>query len=191
MSMKKMMIAVAAASLVLAGCASHKTKPVAQPTVAPAAPAQAQNEPTAPAADTAAADKAAELKAQEDAAAAAAAKAKEELAQRTVHFAFDSADLQQNDLDLLKAHAKYLAAHNDAKVQVEGNCDERGTAEYNLALGERRAKSVSAFLENEGVHANQLKTVSYGKEKPVDPAHSEEAWAKNRRVDLDYKAGQP
>lgn len=135
-------------------------------------------------------DNSAALKAQADADAAKRA-LEATLAVRTVHFAFDSSELQGADLNTLKAHAKYLAAHGDAKVRVEGNCDERGTAEYNLALGERRAKAVASFLESEGVKADQLKTVSYGKEKPVDPAHTEEAWAKNRRADLNYLAGQP
>ncbi len=197
MSLKKMMIAIAVASMVLAGCASHKAKPAAQPTVAPAAqaaPAPAPA-PAAPEPATSAATPAAAVNTQADAAAAAAEAAKKqleaELSARSVHFDFDSADLQQNDMTLLKAHAKYISANTAAKVQLEGNCDERGTAEYNLALGERRAKSVAAFLENEGVKKAQIKTVSYGKEKPVDAGHDESAWAKNRRVDINYTANQP
>lgn len=76
-------------------------------------------------------------------------------------------------------------------MRVEGNTDERGTREYNMALGERRAKAVAVFLTSNGAKANQLDVISYGEEKPVASGESEEAWAQNRRVDLDYTAGKP
>ena len=78
--------------------------------------------------------------------------------------------------------AKYLKGNKDAKIQVQGNCDERGTSEYNMALGDRRADSARKYLVSLGVPAGALSTISFGKEKPLDPGHTEEAWAKNRRA---------
>jgi peptidoglycan-associated lipoprotein len=78
-------------------------------------------------------------------------------------------------------HAKWLTAHPEFSVRIEGNCDERGTVEYNMALGQRRAASAMKYLVDLGVGKNRIKTVSYGKERPLDPGNNEEAWAKNRR----------
>lgn len=80
--------------------------------------------------------------------------------------------------------ARYLLDHPELKVELQGNCDERGSSEYNLALGERRALAVKRFLVNLGVEPSRLVTVSFGEEKPLDPRHNERAWALNRRVDL-------
>jgi peptidoglycan-associated lipoprotein len=110
---------------------------------------------------------------------------------RIIYFSFDASSIPSASFDTLRAHAAYLKAHTDAKVRLEGNTDERGTREYNIALGERRAKAVAQFLEVQGVSASQIQLVSYGEEKPADPAHNEMAWAKNRRVVIDYLAGQP
>ena len=103
-----------------------------------------------------------------------------------VYFEFDKSDILPADEEILKAHAVYLRDHSDVKVLVEGHTDERGTPEYNIALGERRAKAVVAYLKNLGVLESQLSVVSYGEEKPVDPSSSEAAWAKNRRAVLVY-----
>lgn len=113
------------------------------------------------------------------------------LATRLVHFDYDSADLRGDDYQTLLAHAQYLKKNPNAKVTLSGHADERGTREYNMALGERRAKSVEAFLTTNGAAPAQLDTVSYGKEKPVNDGHDEAAWAENRRVEISYDAGEP
>jgi peptidoglycan-associated lipoprotein len=100
---------------------------------------------------------------------------------KDIHFDFDKYDIRLEDADILKENAALLLANPNVKIQIEGHCDERGTIEYNLALGERRANSAKNYLVSLGVSANRLSTISYGEEKPVDPGHDEEAWAKNRR----------
>lgn len=101
---------------------------------------------------------------------------------KDVHFDFDRYDIRDQDAQILKENAAILLKYPDVKVQIEGHCDERGTAEYNLALGERRANSVKKYLISLGVPAERLSTISYGKEMPLDPGHNEQAWAKNRRA---------
>jgi peptidoglycan-associated lipoprotein len=115
------------------------------------------------------------------------------LATRIVYFDFDSAVIQGAGVDVVGAHAKYLAANPQARVRLEGNTDERGSREYNIGLGDRRAQSVRRALLLQGVAEGQLTTVSYGEERPADPGHDEAAWAKNRRVEIVYltPAGQP
>jgi peptidoglycan-associated lipoprotein len=98
-----------------------------------------------------------------------------------IYFEFDSSALLSPAQDTLKRKAQYLRDNPDLRVVIEGNCDERGTNEYNLALGDRRANSAKAFLVDLGIDASRLSTISYGEERPVDPRHTEEAWAKNRR----------
>jgi len=97
-------------------------------------------------------------------------------------FLFDSADLDAAARTTLDANAEVLKRYPAWSITIEGHCDERGTAEYNLALGERRALAARAYLVSVGVAAERLRTVSYGKEFPFDPAHAEEAWRKNRRA---------
>jgi peptidoglycan-associated lipoprotein len=99
-----------------------------------------------------------------------------------VYFAFDSAALDAAAQSLLSRKAAWMDENPSAVVLIEGHCDERGTAEYNIALGERRAEAAKAYLVNLGIADARLKTVSYGEEKPVDEGHNEEAWAKNRRA---------
>lgn len=113
------------------------------------------------------------------------------LASRVVHFDYDSSDLSQKDLATLNAHANYLSKNGMSKISLTGHTDERGTREYNLALGERRAKSVQAFLVTNGARNDQIESVSYGKEKPVNEGHNESAWAENRRVEINYETGAP
>lgn len=110
------------------------------------------------------------------------------LAKRSVFFGFDDFQIRSSDLPLIEAHAKYLAANKSAKVRLEGNADERGGREYNLALGQKRAEAVRKSLRLLGVPDSSLEAVSFGMEKPVDAGHNEDAWAKNRRVDLKYTA---
>jgi peptidoglycan-associated lipoprotein len=102
----------------------------------------------------------------------------------TIHFDYDSYVLSQDARDSLDMNAKWLKVNTAQKVRLEGNCDERGSDEYNLALGEKRAKAAFNYLVTLGIPEERLSTVSYGKEKPADPGHTEEAWAKNRRVDF-------
>jgi peptidoglycan-associated lipoprotein len=103
---------------------------------------------------------------------------------KRVHFDFDRYDIRTADIDLLKENAALLKKYPAVKVQVEGHCDERGTNEYNLALGERRANSVKRYLVSLGIEDKRIATISYGEEKPLDPSHAEEAWTKNRRADF-------
>jgi peptidoglycan-associated lipoprotein len=108
------------------------------------------------------------------------------LGQRTIYFSFDSSVIQGQGTEIVAAHAKYLADHPDARVRLEGNTDERGSPEYNIGLGMRRAQSVREAMLLQGASSNQITVVSYGAERPVDPAHDREAWAKNRRVQIVY-----
>jgi peptidoglycan-associated lipoprotein len=111
----------------------------------------------------------------------AALAAREKFMKEDVHFAFDSSVLDATAQAILKDKAGWMKNNPDAAVTIEGNCDERGTVAYNLALGERRAESAKAFLVNMGISASKMTTISYGEEKPLDPGHNEQAWAKNRR----------
>jgi len=99
-----------------------------------------------------------------------------------IHFDYDSAALTDEARSTLEKHALWLQSHREATVTVEGHCDERGTVEYNLALGEQRSRAARDYLVTLGVAASRLRTVSYGKERPLDPASTEEAWARNRRA---------
>lgn len=113
------------------------------------------------------------------------------LAKRVVHFDYDSSELSSEDYQTLQGHAQFLVANANSRVALTGHTDERGTREYNMALGERRAKAVQSFLLTNGVQPQQLEAVSYGKEMPVNPGHTEEAWKENRRVELNYEAIPP
>lgn len=177
-------LVVVALTLSLAGCGSKPVKPAAGAatpganTGAEAAGANAANAAGAGAAGS-----------QDETAGPQAGM----LATRIVYFDFDSAVIQGQGVDVVAAHAKYLAANPQARVRLEGNTDERGSREYNIGLGDRRAQSVRRALLLQGVSEGQLTTVSYGEERPADPGHDEAAWAKNRRVEIVYltPAGQP
>lgn len=104
----------------------------------------------------------------------------------TVYFAYNSENIQDQYLGVMQANAAYLKKNPDARVIIEGHTDERGTPEYNIALGERRARSVARYMQNLGVDVNQLSIVSYGEEKPAVEGHDESAWSKNRRAVLNY-----
>ncbi len=97
-----------------------------------------------------------------------------------IYFAFDRSDLTDESKSALREKGNWLRANGDYSVNISGNCDERGTAEYNLALGERRAHAAKKFLMGLGISENRLATISYGEERPVDPGRNDEAWAKNR-----------
>jgi peptidoglycan-associated lipoprotein len=143
-------------ALGLNSCSDDKKKP-AEPV---AASASAEN------AETPASPSAADLKA------------------TAIYFGFDDYTLNSEAQSTLTAMAEGLKANKSAAVQIEGHCDERGTVEYNLALGERRAQSVKNFLSQLGVESARLSTISYGEEKPVVQGHTEDAWIKNRRAEF-------
>ena len=103
------------------------------------------------------------------------------LASYTAHFKYDSAAVQKSEKSNLAAVAAALSADASTKLLIEGNCDERGTDEYNRALGERRALALREALAKIGVDPSRVRTISYGKDKPADTGHDEAAWAKNRR----------
>jgi peptidoglycan-associated lipoprotein len=98
------------------------------------------------------------------------------------YFDYDDASLRDDAKQALEADAKYMESHPRLNVIIEGHCDERGSVEYNLALGEKRARAAREYLVSYGVRSSRMTTISYGKERPFDPGHSEEAWAKNRRA---------
>lgn len=100
----------------------------------------------------------------------------------TIHFDYNSYELRPDAIKILEESARLLKKYPAAKVTIEGHCDERGTVEYNIALGERRAYSVKSYLVEYGINPDNLITISYGKEKPLDPGHDEDAWEKNRRA---------
>lgn len=108
------------------------------------------------------------------------------LAKRSVYFDFDSYTVKPEYQGLLTQHARYLQSHNQRKVLIQGNTDERGTSEYNLALGQKRAEAVRRALSSLGVPDSQMESVSLGKEKPQASGHDEESWAQNRRSDIVY-----
>jgi peptidoglycan-associated lipoprotein len=98
-----------------------------------------------------------------------------------VYFDYDKSDIKAEAKPVLEKKAEFLRANAQYKVTIEGYCDERGTNEYNMALGDRRAKAAMKYLNALGISANRMSTISYGEEKPADPGHTEAAWAKNRR----------
>ena len=109
------------------------------------------------------------------------------LARRSVYFEFDRSSVNEADIPVVEAHGRYLVDHSARTVRIEGNCDERGGREYNLALGQRRADAVRERLKVLGVSTSRVETVSLGKEKPRNTGHGDAAWAENRRADIVYK----
>ncbi len=100
----------------------------------------------------------------------------------TVYFAFDSYSLSGEGREALKKNAQWLGENPASTIQIEGHCDERGTTEYNLALGERRANAAKEYLQKVGVDSSRISVISYGEERPLDSGHDESAWARNRRA---------
>jgi len=161
-------------------CSSPKPKPTPAAGAASAVPTQAAN--TAGADASSAAGAAAANGTGEGVAGPAAA----QLQKRTVYFDFDSSEIKPEFAELVTAHAHYLASNASIRLRLEGNTDERGSREYNIGLGERRAQAVRRALMLQGVSEAQITTVSYGEERPAVTGHTEEAWARNRRVELVY-----
>lgn len=107
-------------------------------------------------------------------------------ADKTIYFDFDKSEVRNDQQGLVTAHAKYLASKTKLRSRVEGHCDERGSREYNVGLGERRSQAVRRLMLFQGVADRQMETVSYGEERPADKRHNEDAWSRNRRVELVY-----
>ena len=101
-----------------------------------------------------------------------------------IYFEFDQWSIREDQKEVMVKNSQWLKANSNAKVRLEGHCDERGTAEYNLALGQKRAEAAKAFLEGLGISNQRMATISYGEERPMDAGHNEASWAKNRRVDV-------
>ena len=171
--MKKIILSTILVSL-LAACASEKAKEaVSEPAAAPA-PAQTAAPATAPV-------ESAPVSTEATGAASAEAAAP---AERSVYFPFDVDAVQEADRATVQAHGEYLAKNKNAKVRVEGNADERGSSEYNLALGQRRANNVKKLLILSGAKSSQIETISFGEEKPRCTEHNEACWSQNRRADI-------
>ncbi len=181
---KNAFVWIAVLSVALAaGCSSHKARPTSNAAANTAVPADqtgtaGANNPNANAADAAAVAN--------GTAPGVAGPSGGALDSKTVYFDFDSSQIKPEFLTLIAAHAKYLAGNSTVRVRLEGNTDERGTREYNIGLGERRAQAVRQALMLQGVADAQITTVSYGEERPAVTGHTEAAWAKNRRVDIVY-----
>jgi len=108
-----------------------------------------------------------------------------------VHFDFDKSEIRPDQRPILDRKARFLLAYTSVRIQIEGHADERGTVEYNIALGHRRSQSAKDYLVSLGVAASRIDTVSYGEERPLDPGHNEVAWAKNRRAKFNVIGGIP
>jgi len=184
----KSRLILAAALVAVAACGGKK--PPETPAPAPA--------PTPPAVDSTAIkakmrqDSIAAAEARARAAAEAAARLQAQLTATLtsmIHFDFDQADIKPEDQASLDQKAALLKANPQLTIQIAGNCDNRGSVEYNLALGNRRAAAAQRYLINKGVPASQITIVSYGEERPVDPANTEAAWAMNRNAQFVPTAG--
>jgi peptidoglycan-associated lipoprotein len=180
--MRKWFVAALVALLVV-GCKSTETQAPAP--IEEQAPAKA----TAPGAEGAATSGAATSGVSGTAGSGALSPLKDPnniLSKRTIYFDFDSFVVKDEFRPLVEAHAKYLAANKSAHVTLQGNADERGSREYNIALGQKRADAVKQLMVLLGASDAQIETVSFGKEKPKALGHDEAAWAQNRRVDIVY-----
>ncbi|OGC91411.1 MAG: peptidoglycan-associated lipoprotein [candidate division Zixibacteria bacterium RBG_16_53_22] len=102
----------------------------------------------------------------------------------TIYFDYDKSDIRSDARDILAQNAKSLTDHSEAVIRIEGHCDERGTDEYNMALGERRANAARDYLVNYGIDAQRMSTISYGESRPAAPGHDEGAWSQNRRAEF-------
>jgi peptidoglycan-associated lipoprotein len=109
------------------------------------------------------------------------------IANRVIYFQYDSAKISDDSLSMIEAHGNFIASNGNVSARLEGNTDERGTREHNIALGDRRAQSVRRLLLFQGASADQLETISYGEERPAVLGHTEDAWVKNRRVEIVYE----
>lgn len=164
----------------LAGCSSHKPKPTAASTAGTTVPT---DQSQTAGADTSGAYGAGVAN---GSGAGVAGPSAGQLKNRIIYFDFDSSEIRPEYNAVITAHARYLASNASIRVRVEGNTDERGSREYNIGLGERRAQAVRRALMLQGVAESQITTVSYGEERPAVTGHTEEAWSKNRRSEIVY-----
>ena len=167
---------VVAIVIAVAGCASTEDK--SGEAVRPQQPVPDKVPPVATAAPRTSVSAADDLRAVRD--------PNNQLSKRSVYFAYDNYDVKSEYAKLLEQHGKFLAARQRVKVTVQGSADERGSHEYNLALGQKRAEAVRRTLVLHGVKDGQIETVSFGEEKPRAPGHDEGAWSQNRRADIAY-----
>lgn len=179
------MLAVLASGLALAGCKSFPAQAPGAGTSSQAAPASAST--TGAMAGSTASGQAFGTNGMGQQAPSAGPGSTPE--SRTVYFEFNKSVVQSQYFPLLKKQAEYLTTHPDAKVLLAGYTDDRGTWEYNIGLGSRRAAAVRQFLLLQGVDKSQIKTISYGEAYPADPEDNEAAWAKNRRVVIKFQSG--
>ncbi|HUE96856.1 MAG TPA: peptidoglycan-associated lipoprotein Pal [Longimicrobiaceae bacterium] len=168
----------------LVGCS--RNRPAAAPAPAPTSTDDAAARARA---DSIAAAELARRQAEERERRAQMARA-QEILQNAVYFGYDSQDLDAETQERLRTKAAIMRANPSVAVRVEGHADERGSTEYNLALGQRRAESVRTFLTGYGITGNRLATISYGKERPAVQGSNETAWARNRRADFAVTAGE-
>ncbi len=179
------LVVLCCGALLAGGCAKKEMVKGEEAMPAAAAPAKPEQAPAKPAAkeEKMAAEPIKETPLAKEEAAPTASAAQEQTLQR-IYFDFDSYVLTKDARDILAKDAEMLLKKVSGKVTVEGHCDERGSDEYNLALGEKRAKAAMNYLVTLGIPADRLSVISYGKEKPLDPGHDEAAWAKNRRAEF-------
>ncbi|MDH4190685.1 MAG: peptidoglycan-associated lipoprotein Pal [Betaproteobacteria bacterium] len=177
--------AVVALSVLLGACASTPPTPAAD-TAATAAATPAATEAPKPAAETQPAGQTPPAAQAADSTPAQAARSSMP-AQRSVYYDFDKYALKSEYASVVQANVEYLKDNAGVKVRIEGNCDERGSRSYNLALGQRRADAVKNAMKLLGVAEQRMETVSYGEEKPKAAGHGETAWAENRRSDIVYQ----
>jgi peptidoglycan-associated lipoprotein len=166
-----MLFVVIISLLILAGCSGSKKTVQTQASEEPAPTVTRQPEPAAPVYQPKEETK-------------PATESAVPFVLQNVYFEFDRYELTAAALQTLADNASVLKAYSDARVTIEGHCDERGTVEYNLALGDKRAKAAKDYLISLGVNSSQIFTISYGKERPVDTRSTEEAWARNRRAEF-------
>ena len=172
------LVLIAFGMTIFTGCAEKKT--VVKDEALQEQKAQQDNEAARLVKEQADRERALREQAEREQAAKAAATAEVNI--RDINFDFDQSNIRPDAREILKANADVFLKNSTATIMIEGYCDERGTAEYNLALGERRAQEAKKYLINLGTKASQIKTISYGEERPLDPGHNEEAWANNRRA---------
>jgi peptidoglycan-associated lipoprotein len=175
-------LVLVSATVVFGGCSSTAEKPAAAPSPAASAPTETKKQFTSAPSSASSLEA---LKRGESTATAAESPLKE------VYFDFDKYDLRPDARETLKANATWLKANPTAQVQIEGHCDERGTNEYNMALGYKRAQSVKDYLVTLGIGAERLTTISYGEELPVCREHNEGCWQKNRRAKFVIQPAKP
>jgi peptidoglycan-associated lipoprotein len=185
-SQRKGLAAVVVAVAVLAAACGAKKPPVAKPTPPPPSGGVTTTPPPPPTPPEPVLDRTVippePVTAESDLSSRDLAGLNKESPFQPVFFDYDSAEISAAGQTALNTNAELLKRYGTWKISIEGHCDERGTAEYNLALGERRALAARNYLVSLGIPADRIQTVSYGKEFPFDPAHSEDAWALNRRA---------